>query len=64
MVKAAGKTAVFVVGGEKAENEELVLKTTEEIINCGAVGWAVGRNIWQAKEPVELAKKIAEILYK
>ena len=63
MVKAAGKTAVFVVGGEKAENEELVLKTTEEIINCGAVGWAVGRNIWQDEKPVEMAKKIAKVIW-
>jgi len=64
VVKAAGKTAVFVVGGEKVEDEEAVLKTTREIIECGAAGWAVGRNIWQAKEPKALAKKIAEILYK
>lgn len=63
VVKAAGKTAVFVVGGAKAESEEAILKTTKEIISSGAAGWAVGRNIWQAKDPKALAKKIATILY-
>jgi class I fructose-bisphosphate aldolase len=64
VVKAAGKTAVFVVGGEKDENEDAILQKTRDIIECHAAGWAVGRNIWMAKEPLELAKKIAGILYK
>ncbi|MEK7165046.1 MAG: aldolase [Patescibacteria group bacterium] len=64
VVKAAGKTAVFVVGGDKDENEEAIIKKTHDILECGAAGWAIGRNIWMNKEPVELAKKIAEILYK
>ncbi|MDP1709843.1 MAG: aldolase [Candidatus Komeilibacteria bacterium] len=64
VVKSAGKTAVFVVGGEKTETEESILQTTRDIIACGATGWAIGRNIWMSKEPIELAKKIADILYK
>lgn len=63
VVRSAGKCAVFVVGGEKEENEERILSQSREIIAAGAVGWAVGRNIWQAKEPIELAKKIAHIIY-
>lgn len=63
VVKAAGKTKVFVVGGEMKSEAEL-LKRTKEIVKAGAVGWAIGRNIWQAKDPLGLAKKIAGVLYR
>jgi len=55
---------VFVVGGEKDESAEAILQRTRDIMECNAAGWAIGRNIWMNKEPIELAKKIAEILYK
>lgn len=62
VVKAAGKCKVLVVGGSKAD-EQTVLQKTREVLEAGAVGWAMGRNIWQAENPIEMAKKIAEILY-
>lgn len=63
VVKSAGKVKVLVVGGSKAE-EEVFLARTREILEAGAIGWAVGRNVWQNPKPIEFAKKIAEILYK
>jgi class I fructose-bisphosphate aldolase len=62
VVKAAGKVKVLVVGGSKTE-EEAFLARTKEILEAGAIGWAVGRNVWQNPNPVEFAKKIAEVLY-
>jgi len=62
VVKSAGKVKVLVVGGSKTE-EATFLAKTREILEAGAVGWAVGRNVWQNEKPVEFAKKIAEILY-
>lgn len=62
VVKSAGKTKVLVVGGNKTD-EVTVLGKTKEIIEAGAVGWAMGRNVWQSEQPVETAKKIAEVLY-
>lgn len=62
VVKAAGKTKVLAVGGESVA-EEILFKTATEIISAGAVGMAIGRNIWQAEKPLERAKKLAEIIY-
>ena len=64
VVKSAGKTKVFVVGGEKASNIKEILSATKDILSAGAVGWAIGRNIWQAEDPINIASKIASILYK
>ena len=63
VVASAGKTKVFVVGGAKDDNEETIVRETKEILQAGAVGWAIGRNIWQADEPVKVSEKIAKILY-
>ncbi len=63
VVKAAGKTAVFVVGGEKAASARAVVAQTKEILKAGAAGWAIGRNIWQAKNPFAVAEQVANVLY-
>ncbi|MBU2575586.1 aldolase [Patescibacteria group bacterium] len=63
VVKAAGKTKVFVVGGEKDADEDDIIRETKEILQAGAVGWAIGRNIWQSKDPIAVAEKIAKVLY-
>jgi class I fructose-bisphosphate aldolase len=62
VVKSAGKVKVVAVGGSKTD-EQTVLTRTREILEAGAVGWAMGRNIWQAENPIETAQKIAEILF-
>lgn len=63
VVHAAGEAKVFVAGGPKTETEEELYQTAKEIIEVGAIGLAVGRNIWQAKEPLIVAKQLAEIVY-
>ena len=63
VVKSAGKTKVFVVGGDKQDDEDALIKETKDILEAGAVGWAIGRNIWQAKEPIKIAERIAKVLY-
>lgn len=63
VVAAAGKAKVFVVGGPKMDNTKELLETTKEILEAGAVGLAVGRNIWQAENPLEVAKRLAGIVY-
>jgi fructose-bisphosphate aldolase, class I len=62
VVKVAGKTKVLAVGGSKTD-EETVLVKTREIMKAGVTGWAMGRNIWQADNPIETAKKIANVLF-
>lgn len=56
-VKAAGKAKVVVAGGTK-QKEKAFLKEIKQVKKTGAAGFAIGRNIWQNKNPIEFTKKI------
>ena len=62
-VKSAGKTKVVIAGGSKKGEQDL-LKQTREIIQAGAIGFAIGRNIWQSKDPIKLTNKLKKIIWK
>ena len=62
-VKAAGKTKIVVAGGIK-EDEKNLLKEVKDIMSAGSIGVAIGRNIWQSSNPLELSKKISNIIWK
>lgn len=62
VVKSAGKTKVLVSGGVKRNTDEF-LKDVKDFMGVGTTGIAVGRNIWQSKEPIAVSKKLAEIIY-
>lgn len=61
-VKAAGKAGVFVVGGPRV-GEEDILKVAKEVIQAGAVGLAVGRNVWQSADPVGVSERLARVIW-
>lgn len=61
-VKSAGKAKIVIAGGIK-NNEKNLLKRIKEIINAGAIGLAIGRNVWQAKNPLEITKKIKKVIW-
>jgi class I fructose-bisphosphate aldolase len=63
VVQSAGKVKVIVLGGKKMEEKEF-FKMVSEILETGAVGLAVGRNIWQAKSPLEIAEKLHKIIFR
>lgn len=62
VVESAGKTGVLVSGGEKVSWEKLE-ETTKGVVEAGARGLAIGRNVWQAAEPMERARKLADLVY-
>lgn len=62
-VKSAGKTKVVIAGGVKKQEKEL-LNQVKEIMDAGCIGLAIGRNIWQSKNPLEITKKIKKIIWK
>ena len=62
-IKSAGKTKVVIAGGIK-QSEKIFLKQVKEIMKAGAIGLAIGRNVWQHPRPLEIAKKIREIIWK
>lgn len=62
IVKSAGKAKVFAAGGSKRDPKAL-LKQVSEIMNAGASGMAIGRNIWQSKDPYSLTKALKNIIF-
>lgn len=62
VVKSAGATKVLVQGGSKKDEDEL-LKEAKEFMGVGATGLAIGRNIWQASDPIALSQKLAKIIF-
>lgn len=61
-VKSAGKTKVVVAGGVKKGKKEL-LEQVKEIMQAGCIGLAIGRNVWQNKEPLEITRKIKKVIW-
>jgi len=61
-VKSAGRCKVVIAGGTK-KSEKDFLKQVKEIKDSGAIGLAIGRNVWQSKDPLGLTKKIKEIIW-
>jgi len=62
-VESAGKTKVVLSGGAKTDKPEDFLEIMKNIMTAGAIGVAVGRNVWQSKEPLEITEKIKQIIW-
>ena len=62
-MQSAGKAHVFMSGGPKTNTDEDFLKLVTGVMDAGATGVAVGRNVWQHREPLEMAKKIKEVIF-
>ena len=61
-VKNAGKARVVIAGGAK-KNERELLKEIKDGIDVGITGIAIGRNVWQSKNPLALAKKLKKVIW-
>lgn len=61
-VKSAGRVKVICAGGSKM-SENAFLKKVAGYMEQGASGMAIGRNVWQSKEPFSLTKKIRSVIW-
>jgi len=61
-IKSAGRTKVVISGGVKRGEKEF-LKKVREVMSSGAIGLAMGRNIWKHPNPLELTKEIKKIVF-
>jgi len=61
-VESAGKCKVVVAGGAKKAVGDLV-KEVSMSVKAGCVGVAIGRNVWQAKKPLEVASKLRKVIW-
>ena len=62
VVQSAGRARVVMMGGSK-EEENTFLERVKTAMVAGAIGVAVGRNVWQADNPLGVAEKIANIIW-
>lgn len=62
VVQAAGKTKVIIQGGKKMAWPELEAEV-KGALAAGAVGVAIGRNVWQAEEPLVVAGKLRQLIF-
>lgn len=62
VVKSAGKAKVVIAGGSKTSDEEFI-KLVEDSLEAGAVGLAVGRNVWQHEDPLKISMKAKEKIF-
>ena len=63
IVKSAGRTKVVMSGGPKTKTRKKFLNQVKDVLSVGAIGIAVGRNIWQDKKPLEIAGQLAKIIF-
>ncbi len=63
VVKCAGRAKVVVAGGVKQSEREF-LNEAKEAMQTGAIGYAIGRNIWQHERPFSITKALRSIIFK
>ena len=54
---------VVILGGEKAESDEALLKTVKDSLDAGGSGCAFGRNIVQHPNPDKICAAIAAVMH-
>ncbi len=62
-VKAAAGVKVFMSGGPKAPTDDDFLAQVKGVIEAGATGLAVGRNVWQNQDPLAMAEKLRKVIF-
>ena len=50
-------------GGPNLEREEEFLGMVRSVMLAGGIGVAVGRNVWQEAKPLEVTKKLKDIIF-
>ena len=63
VVQSASPTKVVMSGGPMTRTDEEFLDKIEDVLSAGAVGIAVGRNVWQRKDPQVISEKIHRAIF-
>lgn len=63
VVQAAFPTRVVMSGGPMTKTDQEFLSRVKDVLTAGAVGVAVGRNIWQRKDPLIISGKIHQLIF-
>ncbi len=63
VVQSASPTKVVMSGGPITKTDDEFLSRVKDVLKAGAVGIAVGRNVWQRKDPLNISEKIYQIIF-
>ena len=63
VVQSAFPTKVVMSGGPMTKTDEEFLSRVADVLTAGAAGIAVGRNIWQRKDPLLISERIRQIVF-
>lgn len=61
-VDAADETRVLLSGGSKTSDREF-LELVESCMDVGVAGLAVGRNVWQREDPIDILDKLEAVVF-
>ncbi|MBI2832280.1 MAG: aldolase [Chloroflexi bacterium] len=62
VVQSAFPTNVVMSGGPMTKTDEDFLSMVKNVIAAGATGIAVGRNVWQRKDPLSISAKLRKVI--
>ncbi len=62
IVKCAGKTKVIIAGGDKTDDKTF-LNAVHLAMKAGAIGVAVGRNVWQHDQPHNITNALKQVVF-
>ena len=62
VVQIAGRAKVVCAGGRRTDLQTF-LQQTQDIMEAGACGIAVGRNVWQSSDPDAVVRSLEQLLF-
>ena len=63
VVQSASPTKVVMSGGPRTSTDEEFLSMVQGVLTAGGTGVAVGRNVWQRKDPLAISDRIRQIIF-
>jgi DhnA family fructose-bisphosphate aldolase class Ia len=54
---------VIILGGERAPDEDTLLRHVSDAFTAGVVGVAFGRNIWSHADPAAITHRLADVVH-
>lgn len=63
VVESAAPTKVVLSGGPPTKTDAEFLGRVRDVLSAGGAGVAVGRNVWQRKDPFSFSNKLYEVIF-
>lgn len=63
VVQSAHPTRVVMSGGPKTSTDKEFFSRVKDVMDAGAAGIAVGRNVWQRSDPLRISNKLHQLIY-